>query len=191
MLYKGYRWYRGYPNEMRNSRATILVLAYLAFFPFDIFVFSRLVVSNSANPPLYAALLAAVHFLIFVMLVRLYSAVTDRDATFLSMLAFAGILAAAVLTVDTTFLFCFFAFLLFGVATFTGMELRRAAQGAVVMPACRRSRPESQSGAAAGNCECCAGRGAAGHGAVLFLSAVQCGLPGPDEFQSGADDWLQ
>ncbi len=135
VLYKGYRWYRGYPNEMRNSRATILVLAYLAFFPFDIFVFSRLVVSNSANPPLYAALLAAVHFLIFVMLVRLYSAVTDRDATFLSMLAFAGILAAAVLTVDTTFLFCFFAFLLFGVATFTGMELRRAAQGAVVMPA--------------------------------------------------------
>jgi hypothetical protein len=134
VLYKGYRWYRGRPNELRNSRATLLVLAYLAFFPFDIFVFSRVVVANSANPPLYAALLGAVHFLIFVMLVRLYSAVTDRDAIFLAMLSFAGILASAVLTVDTTFLFCFFAFLLFGVATFTGMELRRAAQGAVAMP---------------------------------------------------------
>jgi protein-glutamine gamma-glutamyltransferase len=133
VLYKGYRWWRGYPNELRNSRATLLVLAYLAFFPVDVFVFSRVVVANSANPPLYAALLGAVHFLIFVMLVRLFSATSDRDATFLAMLAFAGILASAVLTVDTTFLFCFFAFLLFGVATFTGMELRRAAGGAITM----------------------------------------------------------
>jgi protein-glutamine gamma-glutamyltransferase len=131
VIYKGFRWWRGRPNEMRNSRATWLVVAYLGFFPLDVFVLSRLMVVNSANPPLYAALIGAVHFLIFVMLVRLYSAVTDRDAVFLTMLAFAGILASAVLTVDTTFLFCFFAFLIFGVATFTGMELRRAAQGAV------------------------------------------------------------
>ena len=75
----------------------------------------------------YAALLAAVHFLIYVTLVRFYSAVRDRDATFLAMLSFAGILAAAVLTVDTTFLIFFFVFLLFGVATFVGMELRRGA----------------------------------------------------------------
>src|SRR5260370_679312 len=47
------------------------------------------------------------------------------------MLSFAGILAAAVLTVDTTFLILFFIFLLFGVATFVGMELRRGALGAV------------------------------------------------------------
>jgi len=131
VIYKAVRWWRGRPNELPNSRATILVLAYLAFFPFDVFIFSRLIVVNSANPPLYAALLGSVHFLIFVMLVRLYSAVTDRDAVFLTMLSFAGILAAAVLTVDTTFLFCFFVFLIFGVATFTGMELRRAAQGVV------------------------------------------------------------
>jgi transglutaminase-like putative cysteine protease len=72
-----------------------------------------------------------VHFLIFVTIVRFYSAVTDRDALFLSMLSFAGILAAAVLTVDTTFLILFFIFLLFGVATFVGMELRRGALGAV------------------------------------------------------------
>jgi transglutaminase-like putative cysteine protease len=72
-----------------------------------------------------------VHFLIFVSIVRFYSAVTDRDALFLSMLSFAGILAAAVLTVDTTFLILFFIFLLFGVSTFVGMELRRGALGAV------------------------------------------------------------
>ena len=129
VVYKAVRWWRGRSAELRNSTATWLVIAYLGFFPVDIFIISRLIVANSANPPLYAALLGAVHFLIFVMLVRLYSAVTDRDAMFLTMLAFAGILASAVLTVDTTFLFCFFAFLIFGVATFTGLELRRASGG--------------------------------------------------------------
>jgi transglutaminase-like putative cysteine protease len=75
-----------------------------------------------------------VHFLIFVSIVRFYSAVTDRDALFLSMLSFASILAAAVLTVDTTFLILFFIFLLFGISTFVGMELRRGALGAVSPP---------------------------------------------------------
>jgi protein-glutamine gamma-glutamyltransferase len=133
VIYKAIRWWRGRPNELRNNRATWLVIAYLAFFPLDMFILSRVLVQNSANPPLYAALMAAVHFLIFVMLVRLYSASTDRDSIFLTMLAFAGILASAVLTVDTTFLICFFAFLIFGVATFTGMELRRAAEGALTL----------------------------------------------------------
>jgi protein-glutamine gamma-glutamyltransferase len=133
VIYKAVRWWQGRPNELQNSRATWLVIAYLAFFPLDMFILSRVLVQNSANPPLYAALMAAVHFLMFVMLVRLYSASTDRDAVFLTMLAFAAILASAVLTVDTTFLICFFAFLIFGVATFTGMELRRAAKGALTL----------------------------------------------------------
>jgi transglutaminase-like putative cysteine protease len=97
----------------------------------DALFLSRFTVGSSSNPALFAALLGAVHFLIFVTIVRFYSAVTDRDALFLSMLSFAGILAAAVLTVDTTFLVLFFIFLLFGVATFVGMELRRGALGAV------------------------------------------------------------
>ena len=73
-------------------------------FPVDVVFLSRAFVATSSNPALYAALLGAVHFLLFVMLVRLYSATTDRDALFLAMLSFAAILAAAVLTVDTTFL---------------------------------------------------------------------------------------
>ena len=130
-LYKGYRWWHGRPAELSPRAATWWVVAYLAFLPVDIFFLSRFFVGSSSNPPLYAALLAAVHFLIYVTLVRFYSAVSDRDATFLAMLSFAGILAAAVLTVDTTFLVFFFVFLLFGVATFVGMELRRGAVGAV------------------------------------------------------------
>jgi hypothetical protein len=135
LLYRARRWWYGHEPELSSRTATFLVLCYLLFFPIDMFFISRALAANSPNPPLYAALISSVHFLIFVMLVRLYSAVSDRDATFLTMLAFAGILAAAVLTVDTTFLFCFFAFLIFGVATFTGIELRRAAEGAQTIPA--------------------------------------------------------
>src|SRR5260370_38579432 len=65
------------------------------------------------------------------MLIRLYSASTDRDALFLTMLSFAAILASAVLTIDTTFLGLFFLFLLFGAATFVGLEMRRGSKGAL------------------------------------------------------------
>ena len=131
VLYKGFRCWHGHPAELSHRAATWCVIAYLAFFPVDAVILSRFLVGNSSNPPLFAVLLATVHFLIFVSIVRFYSAVTDRDALFLAMLSFAGILAAAVLTVDTTFLILFFAFVLFGVSTFTGMELRRGALGAV------------------------------------------------------------
>src|SRR4029077_15104866 len=114
MLYKGARLWRAQPAELSPSTATWLVIAYLAFFPLDIFFVSRAFVASSSNPALLAALLAAVHFLVFVMLVRLYSATTDRDALFLAMLAFAAMLASCILTVDTSFLILFFIFLLFG-----------------------------------------------------------------------------
>src|SRR6202165_1960723 len=99
-LYKGVRLWRGQPAELSHAKATWVVVAYLAFFPIDIFFLSRVLVANSTNPALLAALLAAIHFLILVMLVRLYSATTDRDALFLAMLAFTAMLASCILTVD-------------------------------------------------------------------------------------------
>lgn len=134
ILYKGFRGWRSKSPQLSHRAATWLVASYLVVFPLDVLFFSRAFVASSTNPALYAALLGAVHFLLFVMLVRLFSASTDRDALFLAMLAFAAILAAAVLTVDTSFLVLFFIFLLFGVATFVGMELRRSARGAISPP---------------------------------------------------------
>ena len=142
MLYKGIRLWRGQPPELSHSTATWLVLAYLVFFPLDIFFLSRAIVANSTNPALLAALLAAVHFLVFVMLVRLYSATTDRDALFLAMLAFAAMLASCILTVDTSFLILFFIFLLFGVATFIGLEMRRSASGTLTPPSSKQPAEE-------------------------------------------------
>jgi hypothetical protein len=83
MAYKAYRWWRHEPTELSHRVATIMVLSYLVVFPLDILIFSRAYVSNSANPALYAALLGSIHFLLFVMLVRFYSATSDRDAFFL------------------------------------------------------------------------------------------------------------
>jgi transglutaminase-like putative cysteine protease len=131
VLYKGLRWWRRCPAEIPQRIATRLVVAYLLLFPLDVVFLSRSFVSASSNPALYAALLGAIHFLLFVMLIRLYSANTDRDALFLTMLSFAAILASAVLTIDTTFLGLFFLFLLFGVATFVGLEMRRGSKGAI------------------------------------------------------------
>lgn len=142
MLYKGARLWRGQPAEVSPSTATWLVIAYLAFFPLDIFFLSRAFVASSSNPALLAALLAAVHFLVFVMLVRLYSATTDRDALFLAMLAFAAMLASCILTVDTSFLILFFIFLLFGVAAFIGLEMRRSASGTLTPPFSRQPAEE-------------------------------------------------
>src|SRR6266568_4644891 len=90
VLFKGYRSWHGRPAELSSRAATWLVLAYLVFFPLDALVLSRLPVGNSSNPPLFAILLGAVHFLIFVTLVRFYRASSDRDALFLTMLSFAG-----------------------------------------------------------------------------------------------------
>ena len=55
VIYKGFGWWRGRPAELRTSMATWLVISYLAFLPVDIFVISRLLVANSANPALYDA----------------------------------------------------------------------------------------------------------------------------------------
>ncbi len=140
MFYKGVRLWASKPAELTARTATFLVIGYLAFFPLDVLLLSRAFVANSPNPPLFAALIGVVHFLLFVMLVRFYSATTDRDALFLAMLSFAAMLASAVLTVDTAFLLFFFLYLLFAVATFVGMELRRAAHGAITPAQPQRER---------------------------------------------------
>src|SRR4051812_44624289 len=70
LLLKGYRWWRGRPVELSHRAATWLVLAYFCFFPFDLWWVSRLLASGAQNPALYSALLAAIHLMLFAMIVR-------------------------------------------------------------------------------------------------------------------------
>jgi protein-glutamine gamma-glutamyltransferase len=134
LLYKGIRVWRGRGAEISSRLATWLVLTYFLFFPLDLWFLSRSLAAGAPNPGLYASLLAAIHLLIFATLVRLYSARTLRDFGFLAALAFAAMLASAVLTVDTTFLAALAIFLLLAVSTFVALEIRRSAAGAVSPP---------------------------------------------------------
>jgi transglutaminase-like putative cysteine protease len=169
LLYRVRRWWYGHEPELKARTATILVLGYLLFFPVDMFFLSRSLAANSPNPPLYAALISSVHFLLFILLVRLYSARTDRDAHFLVLLAFAALLASAVLTVDTVFLFLFFLFLLFAIATYTGLELRRGAAGASLPPASTQPQREKQLARALGFSALGVSLGAILCGTLLFF----------------------
>jgi protein-glutamine gamma-glutamyltransferase len=134
MLYKGYRWWHGKGPEISNRAASWLTVAYFVFFPFDLWIVSRMLASGAQNPGLYAALLATVHLMLFATVVRLYSATTTRDYLFLTLMGFSSMLAAAILTVDTVFLAFFFVFLGLAVSTFVALEMWRSAQGAVTRP---------------------------------------------------------
>jgi protein-glutamine gamma-glutamyltransferase len=169
MLYKGVRLWRGQPAELSHATATWAVVAYLAFFPLDILFFSRALVANSTNPAMLAALLGAIHFLILVMLVRLYSATTDRDALFLAMLSFAAMLAASILTVDTSFLILFFMYLLFGVAAFIGLEMRRGAKGTLTPALSRQPAEERRLSRALSLAALCVAVGSIVLGVALFF----------------------
>jgi hypothetical protein len=134
MLYKGYRWWHGKGPEISNRTATLLTIGYFIFFPFDLWIISRMLAAGAQNPGLYAALLATVHLMLFAIVVRLYSATKTRDYLFLTMMAFTSMLAAAILTVDTVFLAFFFVFLGLAVSTFVALEMWRSAQGTVTRP---------------------------------------------------------
>jgi protein-glutamine gamma-glutamyltransferase len=134
LIYKGIRLWRGRGPEISSRVATWLVLAYFLFFPMDLWFFSRNLAAGAPNEALYAALLSAIHLVLFATLVRLYSATTNRDYAFLAVLAVACMLASAILTVETGFLVALGVFLVLAVSTFVALEIRRSASGAVSPP---------------------------------------------------------
>ena len=134
LLYKGIRVRRGLGPELSSRAATWCVLGYFLFFPLDLWMFSRHLAAGAPNPSLYAALLAAIHLVIFATLIRLYSARTNRDFAFLAVLAVASMLVSAILTVETGFLVALAVFLVLSVSTFVALEIRRSSAGAVSPP---------------------------------------------------------
>jgi len=134
LIFKGFRLARGRGPEISARFATALVLGYFLFFPFDLWVFSRNLSVGAPNPALYAALLSAMHLLLFATLVRLYSARSNRDYAFLAVLAVTSMLGSAILTVETSFLIALAVFLLLAVSTFVALEIQRSAAGAISPP---------------------------------------------------------
>ncbi len=99
---------------------TPLSIIYFFFFATDYFAFSR------------SFLPATVHLALFGVVVRMFSLRRERDHLTLAILAFLMVLASAVLTVDSVFLFSFAAFMLMAVATFVLFEMRRSGSAATI-----------------------------------------------------------
>ena len=99
---------------------TPLSIGYFIFFAIDYFAFSR------------SFLPATIHLALFGVVIRMFSLRRERDHITLAILAFLMVLASAVLTVDSLFLFSFAAFMLMAVAAFLLMEMRRSGIAATI-----------------------------------------------------------
>ena len=118
LLFRGYLLSKRSDYQMPTHWTNYLTLAYVAFFLADYTMLSR------------SFLTATVHLVLFGMVIRIFSVHKERDYYMLSVLAFMMVLAAAVLTVDSVFLFAFAGFMLMAVVTFVLMEMRRSCQTA-------------------------------------------------------------
>ena len=120
LLFRGYGLARRRQITLTERWTNFLTIACVGFYIADEFLISQ------------SFLNSLVHLILFVMLVRLFSAQTDRDHFFLAVLSFGMVLAAAVLTVDSTFLFALAGFVLVATGTFILMEMMHAANKAAV-----------------------------------------------------------
>ncbi len=100
--------------SLMPSTVTRLTVGYFFFYAIDYLFLSRSFVDATG------------HLVFFVMVVKLFSARVNRDFLYLGLLAFLEMLLAAILTIGTSFLGFFLVFLVFGIATFTSYEIRRA-----------------------------------------------------------------
>jgi protein-glutamine gamma-glutamyltransferase len=114
LAFRGYQLLTRRDFVITERWTTLLTLAYIVIFLVDYFLLSR------------SFLVASVHLVLFVMVVRLFSLQRPRDHYMLAVLAFLMVLAAAVLTVGSVFLFAFAGFLLVAVVTFVLMEMRHS-----------------------------------------------------------------
>ena len=118
---RGYLLARRRTFVISDRWTTPLSLAYFIFFGIDYVVFS------------HSFLPATVHLALFAVVVRTFSLRRDRDRVTLAILAFLMVLASAVLTVDSVFLFSFAIFMLMAVATFVLMEMRHSGHAANIL----------------------------------------------------------
>ena len=108
--------------EFSNRLVALITLGYILFFPIDYFFISG------------AFLAATVHLVCFLAVLKVLTAKTNRDYTYVKMIAVLELLAAAVLSISLSFFAYLALFLLLAIAAFSSGEVRRSAQlrGAVV-----------------------------------------------------------
>jgi transglutaminase-like putative cysteine protease len=111
---RGYQLLTRHEFVIPERWITLLTVIYVVIYLADYFFLS------------HSFLTASVHLVLFTMVVRLFSLQKTRDHYTLAVLSFLMVLAAAVLTVGSVFLFSFAVFLLVAVVTFVLMEMRHS-----------------------------------------------------------------
>jgi transglutaminase-like putative cysteine protease len=114
LMFRGYLLAERRTLVIPERWTSLLTIAYVIFYLADYFLISRGFLSST------------VHLVLFVMVVRLFSAQRDRDHYLLMIISFLMVLAAAVLTVDSVFLVTFTAFIFMAIVTSMLMEMRQA-----------------------------------------------------------------
>ena len=97
----------------------VVTLAYVGFYPLD-----YLYISHEFLP-------ATVHLVFFLAITKILTAHSDRDYTYLKLIAFLELLAACLLSGNLNFFLFLALYLIFAVATFTTSEVRRSSNGPV------------------------------------------------------------
>jgi transglutaminase-like putative cysteine protease len=114
LLVRGYMLFTKFDLVIPEGWTTFLTLIYVLVYFADYFFLSG------------AFLAATIHLVLFLVVVRLFSLQRPRDHYLVAALSFLMVLASAVLTVGSTFVFAFAAFLLVAVLTFVLMEMRHS-----------------------------------------------------------------
>ena len=100
-----------------ESWTTYLTLVYVLIYFADYFFLSG------------SFLTATIHLVLFLIVMRLFTLQRARDHYLLAVLSFLMVLASAVLTVGSTFVFAFAGFLFVAILTFVLMEMRHSVVG--------------------------------------------------------------
>jgi len=141
---------------------TRISVFYVFFYALDFLIFAP------GPGALDRMLVATVHLILFTTVIKIFSARTDRDYGYLATLSFMMMLAGAILTVSTTYLFLFTLYVIFAISTFISYEIKRgiesgprAAEGPFAKPGENRAAVEGA-----------LFRAAVGLGAGIFLLAT-------------------
>jgi transglutaminase-like putative cysteine protease len=111
---RGFQLFTGTNFAIPERWTTVLTVLYIVIYLVDYLFLSR------------SFLGATIHLVLFASVVRLFSLQRPRDHYMLAVLSFLMVLAAAVLTIGSLFLFAFAVFVLVAIVTFVLMEMRHS-----------------------------------------------------------------
>jgi transglutaminase-like putative cysteine protease len=126
LIAKALRYRRRREPELSPETVRTLTLLYFPFYAIDFFLIS------GGWPD--GLIPATTRLVFFIALVKIFSARSNRDYFWLTLIAFLEVLAAATLTVDLVFLIFFFFFLVVGISTFVSFEIKRGMERAQSAP---------------------------------------------------------